>query len=433
MKQAGKLTRLVKRSPVANSIIIYAAAFAVAGATPFLLLPVLTRYLSPGEFGEVTSFLILVAVLGNMAGLSAHGFVSIRYFKSEVAKFKGIVSSAVLAVATAHLLAATIVLLLFPQLSRVIGLPIGFALLAAFCALTVSLNTIFLALYQSSGQPVLYLKARALQGGVEITLCLGLLILATPDSGARIVSYCTAMAACAALGLVYCTQKNYIGKGANKTDIRGLLSFGLPMLPHIAAGTAITYLDRAMVSSMLGVDHLGIYMVAMQIALAMMVAIEPLNKALAPWLFAQLSLNDASIKRMVVRNTYFLYLALAIIGAAIVFLSHLFFFDFIGMQYSAAKNLVGWIVLGFVFQGMYYSVVNYLFFAEKTGRLSIMSTLTAVLGAALSYLLISAYGLVGAGISFAINNAVLFLLVWIAAARAVPMPWRLSRGGHGAH
>ena len=73
-------------SSVRRSIVIYACAFAVAGATPFLLLPVLTRHLSPAQFGEVTSFLMVTALLGNLAGLSAHGFVTVRYFKTARAQ-----------------------------------------------------------------------------------------------------------------------------------------------------------------------------------------------------------------------------------------------------------------------------------------------------------------------------------------------------------
>jgi O-antigen/teichoic acid export membrane protein len=84
-------------------------------------------------------------------------------------------------------------------------------------------------------------------------------------------------------------------------------------------------------------------------------------------------------------------------------------------------------VTGFVLQGMYYAVVNYLFYAERTGRLSMVSGATAVMGCLTSYVLTTQYGLTGAGASFVLNNAVLFALVWYAAAKAVPMPWFQAR------
>ena len=90
--------------------------------------------------------------------------------------------------------------------------------------------------------------------------------------------------------------------------------------------------------------------------------------------------------------------------------------------------LIPWMVAGFVCQGMYYTQVNYLFFVERTGRLSMVTGATAVGGVLISFALTRTFGLQGAGASFLINNLILFLLVWLVASRAVPMPWSLAGG-----
>jgi O-antigen/teichoic acid export membrane protein len=120
-----------------------------------------------------------------------------------------------------------------------------------------------------------------------------------------------------------------------------------------------------------------------------------------------------------------MYAVLLLIGGLWTLLSMYFFENFIGSQYISAKSLIPWMVAGFTFQGMYYSVVNYIFYAEKSGRLSMATTLTATIGCVLSYLLIRKLGLRGACISFALNNCLLFLIVWLVASRSVSMPWLL--------
>jgi O-antigen/teichoic acid export membrane protein len=195
----------------------------------------------------------------------------------------------------------------------------------------------------------------------------------------------------------------------------------------VAAGTAITYLDRMVVSSLLGAPSLGLYMAAMQIGMVMIALVEPLNKALAPWLFRQLARNDEAVRRMIVRRTYGLFVALALVGVVLAAAAWLLFERLVGAAYAEARPLVPWMVAGFVLQGMYYAVVNYLFFAERTGRLSATSSTVAVVGVGVSTLLTSQWGLVGAAVSFTINNALLLLLVWAVAAASVPMPWRLRR------
>ena len=406
-----------------NSVLIYACAFAVAGGVPFVLLPILTRALSPQQFGEVTAFLMLTALLTSFAGLSATSFVSVRYFKVPKDQFRVLVSSSMMAVAAAHGVAAVAVGLMFPLLSRSLDLPFSMAMLAVAAALFLNFNLIFLGIFQSSGQPLLYLRARLIQGGCELVICLALIRWVAADASARIDSYTIAIVASALVGWWVCLRRQQVGGGIERQYLKGLFRFGMPMLPHIVAGTAIAYVDRLVITSLMGAQNLGLYMVAMQIGMAMVAMIEPLNKALAPWLFAQLTKNDAAVRALVVKRTYQLYAALALLGVMVAVLAHLLFDHFIGASFAAAKVLVPWMVAGFVLQGMYYSVVNYVFFAEWSGRLSMVTGTTAVVGCLVSYVLTSRFGLIGASVSFAFNNALLFVLVWWTAARAVPMPW----------
>jgi len=412
---------------VRRSILLYACAFAVVGVPPFLLLPVLTTMLTPAQFGEVTSFLVLTALLANLAGLSAHGFVSVRFFKSTTELFKTLVSSSIATMGATHAVALLIVGLFFPLLANALGLPLVYALLAVLAAFFLTLNLIFLAIFQSSGQPMMYLHARLVQGIFELALCVGLIYLVAADASSRIYSYTVAVAASALVGLYYCKRNGQVGSSVDRGSMRNLVIFGVPMLPHIVAGTAITYMDRLVVSSQLGTESLGIYMVAMQIGMGMIALIEPLNKALAPWLFERLSNGELEVRHMIVRRTYQLYIALAIMGVLVASVANIFFDTLVGEKFSAARSLIPWMVAGYVLQGMYYSVVNYMFYAERTGRLSMVTGTTAAVGCAISYTLTSAFGLQGAAASFLVNNTLMFALVWVVAAKAVPMPWGLGR------
>lgn len=422
---AGVLARI--RDPLGSAVLMYGLAFAIAGATPLLLLPFLTQHLSPQQFGEVTAFLILTSLLANVAGLSAHGFVSVRYFKAPAAEFKGVVSSSIVSVFAVHAFVALLVALLYPTFGQALGLSRGYAMLAVAAAFALNLNSTFLAIFQSSGKPLLYVRARAVQASIEIGLCLALLLFVVASPGARVYSYIAALAVSAGIGLIYGLRNGIVGPPVQRTAVKHLMRFGVPMLPHIVAGSAIAYLDRVIVSTLLGVESLGIYMVASQIGMVMMALIEPLNKALAPWLFGQLAQNDAALRQRIVRSTYLLHGALALTGLVVVVVSQAMFDVFIDARYSAAIKLIPWMVAGFVLQGMYYSVVNYLFYAERTGRLSLMSATAAVTGCVVSYALTSWLGLLGAAMSFALNAAMLFVLVWLAAAKAVPMPWLRPR------
>ena len=406
-----------------RSFLIYASSYLIVGATPFLLLPVLTKHLSPEQFGEVTSFLVLTGLLANLAGLSAHGFLASRYFKVEAQQLTGLVWTSLGVVTATHLGALGLVTATYPFIGDLLGIPLKYALLATGAAFVLNLNLIFLAIFQFSGRPWHYLGMRIAQGLAELAICLALLFLVAADASARVWSYTAAVAISAAGGLVYCARSGMVLPRWDRGAAKSLLRFGIPLLPHVAAGMAITYMDRLLVSSLLGTATLGIYMVAIQIGMGMVALIEPLNKSLAPWLFRHLASNQEAIRRMIVRRTYEMCAGLAVCGLVLALVADAFFDRFIGARFSAARGLVPWMIAGYVAQGMYYMVVNYLFYAERTATLAAITGTAAAMGCLISYALIATLGITGAGAAFLVNNVVLMLMVWLGASRIVPMPW----------
>lgn len=415
----------LRENATARAFVLYVAAFALAGATPLLLLPVLTRMLTPAELGVATGFLVAALLIANVAGLSAHGLVAVRFFKMERSAFARLVGVALRAVLVSHVIVLALMWPAREWLEATFELPGSIWLLATLAALVLSLNQTFLAMFQIAGEPAGYLKSRALQSLTELTLCVVILLFLAQDERARVYSFVVAVALAAGYGLRFACRRGYIGAGGGRADLITVLRYGLPLLPHLMAGTGITYLDRVIVGATLGAKELGLYTAAAQIGLVMMLVIEPLNKALMPWLYAKLALNDAAVNLRVVRATYLSYVALALLGAIVAGAGVLFFDVIVGSQYHTAKMLVPLIVVGFVFQGMYYSVVNYVFYAEKTGHLSFVTSAVVIVGTLLSYTLVVQLGLLGAALAFAVNNLLLFLATWLLSMRAVNMPWGL--------
>lgn len=421
----------LRDNEMVRSTLIYAFAFALAGATPLVLLPVLTRELTVDEFGIVSSFLIFVVLVGNCAGLGANGYLPVRFFKDEPKQFGVNVWTAIISVAVTHLLALPLLLW-----SAILGFDTGLTLellsLSVFIAFINAVNIIFLAISQAAGYPLRYLAIRALQSTIEISLCLLFLNYLFVDSQARIFSYSLAIVAAATLGYWYCNVSGYVVYRFRMPELRRLLRFGIPLMPHIIAGTAVLFAERAIILGILGTDALGIYMSAMQVGMAMLLVIEPVNKAFAPWLFRKLSSHSPAMRRRIVVSTYIFFAVLAAAGVILTLVSHAYFELIVGVEFHNAKSIVPFLVFGFVFQGMYYAVTNYVFFAEKTARLSLTTCSVSLVGAFLTVFFISRYGIQGAGVGFLLTNGLLFLSVWYLSASCVPMPWSLrKREQHG--
>lgn len=67
---------------VKNSVIFISFEL-INKAIPFLLLPILTRYLTPDDYGVIASFTALVSFLAIFIGLSGHGAIDANFFRLE--------------------------------------------------------------------------------------------------------------------------------------------------------------------------------------------------------------------------------------------------------------------------------------------------------------------------------------------------------------
>lgn len=420
----------IKLTGASKAFLIYAISFGIAGITPFVLLPILTNNLSPKDFGVATSFIISSTMAANILGFSAYGLLSVRFFKEKKRELTSLVTTSLLVFLLNHLIVYIVCLFFFDFIGYFTSLPLAIGSLVLISAFWSCVNLVSLALFQASDRPLLYLILRCIQSSVEIGGCL-LLLRFAPDATSRIYSYSAALFVSAAVGVCILYRWGLLTGRPTLARVREVFAFGLPMLPHIASGVIIMNVDRVFVTSLLGPEGLGIFMVAMQLGLALSLFTEPLNKVLAPWLFKQLSDSRTSNKDYVVKVTYQIFIALILFSLCT---STFFYFVFdllFDKSYGAARGISFYVAIGVSFQGMYYCMVNYMFYAEATATLSRMTAAVASIAVAVSYMLISSLGLVGGAIAFAFNNLLLFVAVWYIANRTVPMPWfgNTQRGG----
>src|ERR1051325_10235359 len=71
---------------------VYAAANIASAAVPFALLPLLTRVLTPTDYGHIVAFALLMTFCMPFAGLSVHAAVGVAWFnrpRDEIPAFNG--------------------------------------------------------------------------------------------------------------------------------------------------------------------------------------------------------------------------------------------------------------------------------------------------------------------------------------------------------
>ena len=98
----------------------------------------------------------------------------------------------------------------------------------------------------------------------------------------------------------------------------------------------------------------------------------------------------------------------------------------IGKQFKSGIEVVGWVLLGYAFNGMYKMMVNYLFYLKETKRIALFTLITALTNGILNYFLIKSRGIEGAAIATTLSFLLLFIIVLIYSRKKYPMPWNLK-------
>jgi len=206
-------------------------------------------------------------------------------------------------------------------------------------------------------------------------------------------------------------------------DFKNALSFGLPLIPHAIGGILFTSIDRFFLTNLIGLEQTGNYSVAYQIGAIISLITISFNSAYVPWLFDKLNRSDFEIKKRIVTFTY-IYFALLILGA--IFL--LLFFPiivsrFVGKGFLNINTYSTFIVFGFVFQGMYFMVTNYIIYAQKTYIQAIITISIGLVKLPITYFGILWLGAIGASISYCLTFFLFFIATWILSSRVYKMPW----------
>jgi O-antigen/teichoic acid export membrane protein len=416
--------RIINSSFLSGSA-VYLFSNILAAAIPFALLPILTRYLTPAEYGQVAIFQTLLAGLGAFIGISAQGLAGVKYYDSQLSKLeqKYFLGNCLIVLAATTAFTLLLAVIFGQVLSNWIALDAQWLMLSVFVTTAAFVATLRMGQWQARKHTKSYGVFQVSQALINMLLSLVVVVHFLQGAAGRIwvLSITTLVYAAIALFLLY--KDDLLGFAWRPGYLRELFAFGLPLMPHTVGNFLLLSVDRFVINEQLGLAQVGIYIVAVQLASIIGMMIESIHNAYVPWLYERLKRNEFDEKKQIVRWTYVYFIALMGVVLLAFTIGPLLLEIIAGPMYSEASNIVGWLVLGQAFSGMYLMVTAYIFYSKRTGLLSLSTMTSGLINVGLLMFLISFMGLIGAAVAFAISMAIKFLLTWYIANLRHPMPW----------
>jgi len=383
----------------------------------------MTRYLTPIDYGIVATFSILLAVMGVFVGLSMHGAIGVNFFKLNKDELKEYIGNVFSILFSSFLLVFIIVYILKSYFSLFTKFPENWIPYIVVVALFQTIYLINISLWQVEQKSLPYVLFQTSRTILNVSLSVIFVVLLCWGWQGRLLGAIVTSIVFGLLSIFIIIKRKYINISFNKEYIKDALFFGVPLIPHALGGWIITGIDRIFINSMVGLAATGLYSVGYSVGIIIGLLAASFNMAWTPFLFEKLKENNYSTKVKIVKFTYLYDVAIVIIALALSFIAPYFLKFLVSENFYSAYKYVLWIALGYAFNGMYFMVVNYIFYVKKTYILAWVTFFSAGINIVLNYFFIKANGAIGAAQATTITFFVQFIIVWILSAKVYKMPW----------
>lgn len=400
----------------------------INSAIPFLLLPILTTYLSPADYGLVDIFFNISLIASPIIGFSIVQSVSRYYFEEiDLSSFISTVFVVLLSIGLVIILLVSGLTFLVDEFIVSFDFPPIIVVIALVYTLFSQIAEILLVYWRVSYQTVKFGVFRIAKTVADLGLSILLIVGFGMGWSGRVLPQITVALLFGGIAIFILYRKGLLRNlKVNKAYKKEALSFSSPLVFHTLGANLIGFSDRFFILFMLGLSDVGIYSVGYQIGMVIALLQNSFNQAWVPFFFEKLKQNVYAEKLRIVKITYSYFGFMLLLVLFFYFLTPYIYEYFIGSSFGSGAVIVFWILVGYAFNGMYKMLVNYLFYLKKTRLVAICTLSLAGLNLVLNYFLIQLNGIEGAAQATAITFFLLFVVLFIMSKKMYKMPWGLK-------
>jgi O-antigen/teichoic acid export membrane protein len=406
-----RVARWLRRLGVNSSVYFFATI--ITQALQFFLVPLYTRYLSPGDYGVLTVAGTTIALTTLLLGAFLAGAVGRGYFnaksKDELRRLVGTVT--VLLLLPVPLLIGLDLLGLHGHLEIFAAVPYRpYLRMSLWTGFLSAFVTIITAVYTAAQQPVRATVLTTLSTILIIVLSLVLVVGLRRGAAGNLEAQLIASALVALVSITLLVRRSRLS--FSRGVAKEALTYSLPFIPHLVANWAINLSDRYLLQSRVSLSELGFYSLACQLGAVAMSAIGAVNNALGPLLLQQLQEQRQGHVRLL--GTYgllvmtFCCLGTAMLGGEAIRL-------LTPTTFHSAASLVPWIAGAYQCQAVYFVWSTGTWHSMRTAAVPICTLAAAVTNIGLNLVFVPRYGILAAAVTTLIAYAVLmFAHGWLA-------------------
>ena len=395
----------------------------VKNALPFLLLPVLTRYLDPKEYGIIALFSFYLSISNAINGVSIPTIIGKNFFSTSKKYIAELIGNSIFVVGVFSVFNVLIILIIYPFFKDSISLPLNWLLLVPLTSFAFIVFSLGINVMRNSKKVFAFGIHQV--GNITINLLISLILVVLLAWGwqGRVLGIILSFVASAGFSFWYLKKNGFVVFAISKKIIKKILSLVLPLIPNSFQATIISQVGIFFIQYYYTKDLLGIYSLGFQLAVLIKILGDTLSMSWSPFLFEQMSGNKEINKLYLTRM---LYALIGIVVAGVVFINlsaGLVLKVMSTPAYYGAKEFIPWFTLGFLFQECYVFLFPILIKHEKQKQIGLITILNMFLVVILNIWFVNLFGYIGISYAFCLSHLIMLIAYLWQVQRVMPLPW----------
>lgn len=412
----------ILKSGLFKRTVVYTFSSSFASLVSFLLLPILTRYLSQYDYGVIATFVAVTACITGIIGVGSNTLLCKDYFGLEPEERKIYLANILEVIFINSILILGIFLIFGNFFSNLIKFNKTLLLLVVLVSCTSMICTILLALFQLEKSAIKYAIFSNSKALVDIGLSLFLILVVGLKWEGRIGGITLSALLFFAISILIFKRRK-IELTFSEKYFKELLFLGSPLIVSHVSGWANNMIDRLMINNLVNIEATGLYSVGYKFGMVIMILEVAFGRAWLPYFYEKIEGNKEIDKLKIVRATY-IFITGSIIFSVLfgIFGKYLLYF-MVDKKFYAAGQFVFLITMAYCFEGIRSIFSGYLICEGRTKIYSGIVGIAAIVNIVLNYILLQKIGLVGAAWATFVSFAVGAILTIIVGSKSHPMPW----------
>ena len=415
-----------------NSLIretlIYTVTDVIGKAMSFVLLPIVSFYMPPEEFGLATNFTVITTLVSLFAGLAVVNSLPFFFYEQGKDENNLMISSLLMLCTIFCVGLAVIIVLLNNVVYHFLQLSLSVQLLGVIYVIGMLISQSSLLLMRLENKPRQFAYLQIFQIVFHTFAVLFFVILLRGGGVGKILAETIVFVVMGIIHLGILIKKGYVSLIWNYEWMKKLLKFGIPLLPHSVSFWLKSGMDKVFITTYCGLQFNGLYSMAISISAVYTMLVQSFFNAYTPHLQKRLVAFDDgkphwNEKRKIVKQTYLLFALFGLVGVLIIAVCWFLFNYMIDCKYLPALSFMPIIIFASFVNIFYQFTIQYIYKMKKTVIMGIITFTGSLIQLLLSYWLIRECGVVGAVYSLLIGNLLITIGIALYSKMVYDMPW----------